>query len=304
MFKQNNTYTKKLFAFRIIPILYIILFILISSALYISRERVFPRAYSNFTDSHFDTLQLNAKAVYVYDTKENRVIYEKNAHLPLPLASITKLISVHCSLKNLNVDHYVLVPDKVYSYNDRATSTGTSEVWSVKNLAIYTLLTSSNSGATTLAEYAGGEKTVVDCMNNEAQSMNLFETSFQNVTGLDIDENTPSSIGSAENVSTLFQSLYFADYDIVSKTALESYNIYSKDGTIHKAQNTNIVAGQITGFLGSKTGLTDTAGGNITFAMNVGINHIVFVTILGSGEMGRFEDALVLSKSILKSFAN
>jgi D-alanyl-D-alanine carboxypeptidase len=141
-------------------------------------------------------------------------------------------------------------------------------------------------------------------MYSEAKNMNLFETSFGDVTGLDIDATTPGAVGSAENVATMLQNIYFDDTDIVDKTAFQSFNIYSKNGIIHKAQNTNIVAGQIVGFLGSKTGLTNIAGGNIAFAMNVGLNHAVFVSILGSTEDGRFDDALLISKAIINSFSN
>jgi D-alanyl-D-alanine carboxypeptidase len=42
--------------------------------------------------------------------------------------------------------------------------------------------------------------------------------------------------------------------------------------------------------LGSKTGLTDLAGGNLAVVFDAGFDHPVGVVVLGSSEKGRFED--------------
>ncbi len=39
-----------------------------------------------------DPAKLRAKSAILYDIKTSRVLYQKNAHEPLPLASLTKLI--------------------------------------------------------------------------------------------------------------------------------------------------------------------------------------------------------------------
>ncbi|MDB5204500.1 MAG: serine-type D-Ala-D-Ala carboxypeptidase D-alanyl-D-alanine carboxypeptidase [Candidatus Taylorbacteria bacterium] len=290
--------------FRPISLIYISVFVLITALLAYRGYDIPPPPVEKPQINYFADLPLKARAVYVFDSKENRILFEKNARTPLPLASITKLMTVHCALMNNTTNNYVTVPDKVYAYNDHATSTGLTEHWKIDDLATYTLVASSNAGAVTLANTMGGEDKTVACMNDEAQKLNLFETKFSNVTGLDIDANTPGAVGSAENVVTLFQNVYFSATEIINKTAFENFNIYSKNGIIHKAQNTNIIAEQITGFLGSKTGLTDIAGGNLTFGMNVGLNHMIFVAILGSTEEGRFSDALTISDAVTKSFAN
>lgn len=308
MSRFKNKFSFKSKIFRPITLIYVSVFVLVLILIVLnlleSKDLQKKTESEQTKTDYFENLPVIAKAVYIYDSKENKVIFEKNAHTPLALASITKLMSVHCALKTLNENFYIQTPDKVWAYNDKATSTGATELWKVRDLAIYTLITSSNTGATVLSDYAGGEEDTLRCMNNEAQKMNLFETSFSNVTGLDLDDKTPGSRGSAENVAAMLQNIYSANNDVMNKTTFENYNIYSKNGTIHKAENTNIVADKIVGFLGSKTGLTDIAGGNIAFAMDVGLNHKIFVAILGSTEEGRFKDALTLSDAVIKSFAN
>src|SRR2546428_13514167 len=41
----------------------------------------------------FDSLHLEAKAVYVFDLAKNRTVFEKNSLAQLPLASLTKLMT-------------------------------------------------------------------------------------------------------------------------------------------------------------------------------------------------------------------
>jgi len=296
--------TKKAQYFYIKSILYIVVIILVIYILYVNLDKINTHKKQALRDEVFDNITLDAKSVYVFDSKENKVLFERNSRIPLPLASITKVASVGCSLDKLDIASDVIVTDSVYSYNDNATSTGKTEVWSVEDLAVYTLITSSNTGATLLSKYTGGEDGVVSCMNDYAQVHNLFETTYANVTGLDIDESTPGSIGSAENVVTMFRSVFAKYPDILEKTSYTVFNIYSKNGIIHKAINTNLAADKITGFMGSKTGLTDLAGGNLVFVMNVGLDHRIYVAILGSTEEGRFSDALKLSGAVLKTLSN
>ncbi|MES2409063.1 MAG: serine hydrolase [Patescibacteria group bacterium] len=302
----KSTYSKFKYILNPIIIIYACL-VVILIALFI-REYIAPQIVTPPVAKidHFANLQLKAKAVYVFDEKENKVLFEKNSHSPLPLASITKLMSLHCSLQHLDKESYVEVPDRVYAFNDGATSTGAFEEWKTRDLAIYTLITSSNTGAETLAKYAGGEDKVIDCMNTEALKLDLFDTKFDSVTGLDIDigAGIAGAYGSAENVVTMLRNIYINDTDIISKTVFPDYEIKSKNGRIHKAVNTNIVAQKMTGFLASKTGLTDLAGGNITYIMDAGLNHKIFVALLGSTEDERFTDALIINDAVIKSFLN
>lgn len=283
---------------------YVAVIVAISTITFFNFDKIFHPGQHKINFEEFRDVFVNAKSVYVYDAKENVVLYEKNSRVPMPLASITKLATVGCALDTLSTDMEVKVPDAVYSYYDGQAATGKSEVWSIKDLAIYTLITSSNSGAIMLASNIDGEENAVRCMNVTADSLGLFETSFANVTGLDIDEKNPGSLGSAENVVRLLQYVYNKYEDIVGKTAYPNFNILSKNGMMHKASNTNLITDKITGIMASKTGLTDLAGGNLVFVIDVGLNHKVYVSILGSTEMGRFYDAIALTNATLKSLSN
>lgn len=283
--------------------MYVTLFVLIVLIFGVNSDK-FSKYKSSKSNKYFSGINLEAKAVYVYDDMEGRVLFEKDAHAPLALASITKLATIYCTVDHIGPNTLVQVPDSVYSYYDNATSTGKTELWSVNDLAKYTIITSSNFGAATLARYNGGEEETISCMNDAAQKLNMFDTTFGSVTGLDIDSMTPGSLGSAQDVVILLKSVYEKYADIMDITTYTNFSVRSKNGIVHNAPNTNLVADKLTGFVASKTGLTDIAGGNLVYLMDAGLNHKVYVAILGSTEEGRFEDALKLNEAIIKSFAN
>lgn len=251
----------------------------------------------------FDSLPIKAKSVYVYDVKEDSVIYAKNEHTPLPLASITKVMSSYCALKNSNVEEVVLVPRAVFDLSVGTTTSNDFELWTIRDLAIYTLIESSNLGSEVLAENTLGINGLVECMNRSVEEMGLFETKFFNVSGLDIDADRSGAYGSSENVATMFQNVYREFPEILGTTAYDSYDIYSQNGIMRTALNTNIVSNGIVRMLASKTGFTDLSGGNLVFMMNAGLQRRVVVVILGSTQQERFTDALVISEAIVESFS-
>ena len=288
------------------PILfgYIGAFILVIIIILISLKSVINLGVSH-DDSipeSFSNINLRARSVYVFDSKENKILFTKNETESLPIASITKVMTVYCSVLNNDLDKTVSVSDGVFGHIGSATSTNIIETWSLRDLSIYTLIESSNEGAKTLARASGSENETLKCMNQKAAEMSLRETKFFNVTGLDLDSTHPGAVSSTENVATLLERVYDEYPDIYSKTANSVYKIYAKNGRIHTALNTNMVSDEIVGILASKTGLTDLAGGNLAYVMNTGLNHKVFVAILGSTEAGRFDDALLINRAVLESF--
>ena len=73
------------------------------------------------------------------------------------------------------------------------------------------------------------------------------------------------------------------------------------DNRVHILSNTNESLGRYPGILGSKTGYTDLAGGNLVIVFDVGINHPVAAVVLGSTREGRFEDMAKLTQATLKT---
>jgi D-alanyl-D-alanine carboxypeptidase (penicillin-binding protein 5/6) len=248
----------------------------------------------------FVGIELNAKGVYVFDESQNKVLYEKDSHISLPIASITKLLTIKCSIDILGQNTLVDVPqilfkdnpDLAYSYTDKLD---------VKTLSILTLIESSNMGAEILAEKIGSYK-ILNCMNGEAKTHDLKETRFLNVTGLDEGMGMAGGYSSAENVVRILQEVVRAYPEVYTKTANSSYEITTKNGIIHNVINTNIVSDKLSGLLASKTGFTNLAGGSLTFVVNVLNKHNIYVALLGGTIESRFSDALIINEKILEYY--
>jgi len=65
------------------------------------------------------------------------------------------------------------------------------------------------------------------------------------------------------------------------------------------ARNTNKMASDTPGLIGSKTGYTGTAGGNLAFVFDPELGRPIIITVLGSTAEGRFEDAKKLIDATL-----
>ena len=61
-------------------------------------------------------------------------------------------------------------------------------------------------------------------------------------------------------------------------------------GFTHNVENTNTSAAAIPGLIGSKTGFTDLAGGNLAVVFDVGLSRPVIAVVLGSTKETRFTD--------------
>ena len=84
----------------------------------------------------FLKLALEAKSVYIVDLTNNKVLFQKNPDEVLPLASLTKLVSVLVAGENLPPETAVPITEG----DDNGLDPG--ETWSLDKLIDFTLVTS------------------------------------------------------------------------------------------------------------------------------------------------------------------
>lgn len=256
-------------------------------------------------DDYFKNTSIKAQSAFVWDVQAQRTLYSKNADDQLPLASITKLMTALVAYELLNKDTRLDVSaDAVREDGDSGLSSG--ESFSFRDLTDLTLISSSNDGAHALADGAinshfdeiSGTKLFVEAMNIRAGEIGLTQTFFKNVTGLDLSKTEAGAYGSARDITFLMEYILAHYPDLLTETTASQKMIQNTNGETHLVANTNDVVSKIPGLLASKTGYTELAGGNLIIAFNLGLNHPVIVTVLGSTINGRFEDVEALvSKS-------
>jgi D-alanyl-D-alanine carboxypeptidase (penicillin-binding protein 5/6) len=267
------------------------------------------------TYSPFDIDSIEASSVFIYDVSSGEVVYEKNADEVRPLASITKVMTAFTALDFYD-DSSIITIDKRALSSEGDTGLLLNESWKFKNLLNFTMLTSSNDGATALAIKSkkndlldstdpealaaiasSTEEQFVARMNEKAADLGLSSLRFNNETGLDLSPLVSGAYGSAKDVGLLMSSIIKDHPEILAVTKYDDHYFTSQNGIAHLARNTDTVVNKIPGILASKTGYTDLAGGNLAIAFDIEIGHPIVVVVLGSSYEGRFNDVVALASS-------
>ena len=203
----------------------------------------------------------NAKSAILIDPDSKMILYEKNIHDEVSIASLTKMMGLVLIFENLDSGK-IKYTDKVIA-SSNAASMGGSQIWlkegeemTVDELLKGIIMASANDGIVAMAEYVGGsEENFVKMMNKKAKELKLLHTNFVNVHGLD-EKNHYSS---AYDIALIAIEL-MKHKDVFKYTTL--YEDYLRKGTDNQfwLVNTNKLINTYKGADGLKTGMTDNAG--------------------------------------------
>lgn len=240
-------------------------------------------------------VQTTAHAAIVVSLNSNTVLYQKNADKSLPLASLTKLVTAQVAQMQIDTPNVSI--DKMQEFAEYGDQTlSQNQNWNKEELIQYTLVTSSNDGAHSLATNSKNSAAFIDNMNSLVASIGLLNTRFYNETGLDNDTSgIIASKGTAQDVSKILSYIIKNDLSLYEKTQHATSVFLSSAGN-QIATNTNETVDQIPGILISKTGYTDLAGGNLAVVADMGLNEPVAFVVLKSSKEARFDDVLKLQE--------
>ena len=256
---------------------------------------------TDISPESFNNMYLQAASAIVWDVKTQRILFNKNADDVRPLASITKLMTALVAADLLDPSENIKITSQVLeTEGDSGFVDG--ETFSAQDLIDMTLVSSSNDGAEALGITAGSvieengnaEKAFVHAMNVRAEDLGLYKTNFLNSTGLDISSDKAGAYGTARDVAILMEYLVTQRPEILAQTDLTEMSIVNGSGQSHQSKNTNTVTDEINNLIGSKTGYTPLAGGNLAIAFDAGLNRPIIIVVLGSTQQGRFDDILTL----------
>lgn len=242
------------------------------------------------TPDAFAQVSVEAESAIVYDLVTGETLYAKNADAQLPLASLTKLLTVYAALMQLSPDTPVTSSGQTFSFND---------------LSRLTLTASLNDGAAAVLETVASrtDRPQGEELTAAAASLNLSQTYAVNGSGLDVSDATSGGYGSAYDMARLAGALARQAPEITVATTRNTAEAVSETGKKFTVKNTNPMVDSIPHLLLSKTGYTDLAGGNLALVFDVGIGHLVAVVVLGSSVESRFTDGNVLIAATLAHFA-
>lgn len=205
-------------------------------------------------------LELDAKAaisVFIDDRGSEKILFEKNADRPLPIASLTKLMTASIFLKHYDVEKKETV-----------------------KLLLSLLIESNNEAANDLAGIIG-EDSFLELMNLEAKEIGMGDTHFTNPNGLD-----PKGPDETLNYSTAKDLVKLAKYVTLEQPLLWEISTIQE---LENMKNTNDLLGQIPGIIGGKTGETDSAGKCLVLVVQAPKDKGFIVNIILNSE-NRFEE--------------
>lgn len=254
----------------------------------------------------FNEVEIEGRSAIVKDINTGEILYAKNPDLSLPLASITKVLTV-LTVDRLAKEDTVTITSKdlLTEGNDNLIA---GESFSVQDLIDLTLSVSSNDGAAALSASVinalGSEKEIdfINEMNNFAKEIGMTRSRFYNETGLDENDKRAGAYGSANDVAYLFEYALKNRKSLFESTSKKDITIKSQEGLVHTASNTNEILDDLPNVLVSKTGYTDIAGGNLAVVIDPFLNKPIVVVVLGSSPEGRFEDVKKLSEKAVEYF--
>ncbi|KGA98557.1 D-alanyl-D-alanine carboxypeptidase [Alkalihalobacillus alcalophilus ATCC 27647 = CGMCC 1.3604] len=233
--------------------------------------------FSDFTQAanqrHFS---VSAQAAILMEQSSGRVLYAKQEHEPLRIASITKIMTAILAIESGQLDEIVTVSERAFGTEGSSIFLRLNEKIKLEDLVYGLMLRSGNDAAVAIAEHVGGSlEGFVLLMNQKAEELGMSNTMFQNPHGLDDHEDHYSSV---YDMALLTQyAMQNEDFQTISKT--KSHRV-DEGGDIRVWKNKNRM---LTEFYphstGGKTGYTKRAKRTLVSTATKEEMDLIVVTI-------------------------
>ncbi len=217
------------------------------------------------------------KARILYEVTTGQVLFSQNADLPLPMASVTKVMSLLLWAEDIEQGRLSL-EEKVKA-SSAASSTEGSVIWlsageelTAAELLEAVIVSSANDACVALAEHSdGSEAQFVKRMNARAAELGMTNTRYTNCVGFD----DSGHYSTARDIAIVTAKLMEHD---VYRGWLLTWLDYLRNGET-QLLNTNKLVRTYKGLLGGKTGTTDNAGKCLTACAERGDLRLVAVSL-------------------------
>lgn len=233
---------------------------------------------------------IDANAALLAHIESGRVLYEKNANMQVPIASLTKILSALVAQDLFGQTEIVAIASGSVRVDGQKQTLYLGERITVRDLISMMLIESSNDAAYALADYARQRNIdFVAQMNQKAVFLGMKSCRFTDPAGLD-----DAATCDAGDLLRLVRASLRTAPQIWPIMAQSRLTIYSADGVIaHEVKSTDELLGQIDGIIGGKTGYTDGALGCLILVVKLPSNSDTLVSIV-LGSRSRFTDTAAL----------
>ena len=237
------------------------------------------------------------------DLSSGTVLYEKEPDTPMPIASITKVMTLLLTFEAIDAGK-VCLQDTV-PVSDHAYNMGGSQIWlepgetfTLDEMIKAICVSSANDAAVAVAEFIGGsESAFAELMNQKAAALGMTNTTFKNACGLD----EAGHLSTARDVAVMSREMLLNHPQITNYTTIWMDTLR---GGATQLLNTNKLLKRYQGVTGLKTGTTSGAGVCISASASRDGLNLLAVVLGAASSAERFDAATALLDYGFANFEN
>lgn len=240
-------------------------------------------------DASFES-NVNYKSAVLIEKNSNEILFENNCHERLPIASVTKLMTILLTMEKIgsneiSLDDKVMVSATASGMGGSQVFLDSEEEYYLKDLLKSVIIASANDSSVAIAEHiAGSENNFVKMMNERAKELNLLDTNYVNCTGL------PSPDGCSSAYDQAIVLKHVLDFDLYHEySSIWMEDFVHPSGRTTQMANTNKLSRFYEGCMGGKTGSTNQA--KYCLAVGASRNDVELISVVLGAEdsKGRFK---------------
>jgi len=236
---------------------------------------------------------ITANGIFITDLNTGVVLLEKSANTRFKPASLTKIVTALVAMDYFD-------EDSILSVVNGQNATGSTinlkrgDKLNASDLLYALLVPSANDAAVTFAEnYPGGYQAFVTRMNSKVTEMDLQNSHFINVSGVESSNHYTSAYD-----ITMLAKAALARPQFSAVVSTQKITLKSLKGNLYPLETTNILLGK-SGVFGVKTGWTPEAGECLVILVDKD-DHPVIISILNSKD--RFGEAETLFNWVYENY--
>lgn len=279
-----------------------------------------------WADETQHNFSIDAKAAIAVDADTGKIFYAQDSTTPMPIASITKVLSIYVVYDKIKNEELDLLDQVVISPQLAELSTKpelsnvalvANQAYTVESLIHASLIQSANAAVMALGEkVAGSQEQFVNLMRQKAESLGITDAKIISVSGLnnrdlgdfrypgtgDDEENEMS----AQDVAIIAKH-FIADYPEalnITSTVQENFGENTAQPSIMQNWN-QLLPGlplQKEGVIGLKTGTTDLAGACFVGVIRQNSREVITV-VLHANNQANDTNARYVETSKLMDYA-
>lgn len=238
-------------------------------------------------------LDLNCRSAILVEQTSGKVLYEMNADQQMPIASITKVMTLLLTFEAVQDGR--LTMDTLVPVSEHAYHMGGSQIWlepgeqfTLDEMIKAICVSSANDAAVAVAELVGGsEPAFVQRMNERAEQLGMTGTEFHNACGLD----TEGHLSTARDVAAMSCQILNTCPQVLEYTGIWTDSL--RQGQTQLV-NTNKLLKRYNGITGLKTGTTGGAGVCISASATRDGLSLIAVVLGAPSSADRFDAATTL----------